>query len=268
MTEFSPNAVRLIFFLFFLILFGSLEKLFPRRAPHGKIKDRWPGNFLVVFTDSLLLKMIFPIGATGMALWLQHAEIGLLNLLPVPEWLNCIITILALDLVIYWQHRLFHRNHILWKLHRMHHTDIDLDVSSALRFHPLEICISFLIKIAFITALGSHIEGVLVFEIILSSTALFNHANMSIPRPIDQILRYFIVTPDMHRTHHTTRKEEQNSNFGFNLPWWDFLFKSYRNQSLEDPSTVVLGTKNFRSPKDHRFVSLLIQPFVNKTRKD
>ena len=167
----------------------------------------------------------------------------------------------VLDLVIYLQHVLFHAVPALWRLHRMHHADLEFDVTTGTRFHPIEIVLSMLIKLTVIGALGAPALSVLIFEVLLNATAMFNHSNVQLPAPVDCILRWLVVTPDMHRVHHSVVVRETNSNFGFNLPWWDRLFGTYRAQPEAGHEGMTIGVKEIRDPAEQRLDRMLTQPF-------
>jgi sterol desaturase/sphingolipid hydroxylase (fatty acid hydroxylase superfamily) len=185
-----------------------------------------------------------------------------LNNIPLPYWLSVGIGVLALDLIIYLQHLMFHAVPVLWRLHMMHHADLDFDVTTGLRFHPLEIIISMLIKLSAIAALGPSVLAVLVFEITLNATAMFNHSNVKIPLNVDKVLRLLVVTPDMHRVHHSVTIRETNSNFGFNFPWWDRLLGTYRPQPAAGHEGMTIGLSQFRDPKRNNLLWMLILPFI------
>jgi sterol desaturase/sphingolipid hydroxylase (fatty acid hydroxylase superfamily) len=184
---------------------------------------------------------------------------GLFNALSVPPWLSVVASVVVLDLAIYLQHVLFHAVPGLWRLHRMHHSDLEFDVSTGLRFHPIEILLSMLIKLAVIAAIGAPPLAVLIFEVLLNATSIFNHANIRVPGKVDRVLRWFVVT---HRVHHSILVRETNSNFGFNLPWWDRLFGTYRAQPTAGHETMTIGVKQFRDPRDLRMDRMLLQPFL------
>ncbi len=215
--------------------------------------------------DSLVLRLLFPLLAVQLAWVAEQRQWGLLNHLSLPGWLNVVLAIVFLDLIVYLQHVMMHAVPILWRLHRMHHTDLDFDATTGLRFHPIEIALSMGLKLAAVAALGFSPPGVMLFEILLNATSLFNHANLRIPQRIDRVTRWFVVTPDMHRVHHSAAPVETNSNFGFNLPWWDRLFGTYRAQPAEGHERITIGVEQFRDPADLWFHRLLIQPFLSDT---
>ena len=246
---------------FFLILLAmiSWEYLAPRRMEQKRTL-RWPGN-LGIFVFNVVVLMLMPITAVSAALVSIEYRFGLFFLFEVDFWPKVAITILLLDLLIYWQHRLFHKFEILWRIHRMHHTDIDFDVSTALRFHPLEMALSMMIKAAAIILIGAPVFAVVVFEVILNGCAMFNHSNIKIPYWLDDFMRKIIVTPDMHRVHHSTDENEHNQNYGFALSVWDRVFGSYTAQPGQPHDKMTIGLEIFNSPSEARFVRLVTQPF-------
>jgi sterol desaturase/sphingolipid hydroxylase (fatty acid hydroxylase superfamily) len=183
------------------------------------------------------------------------------NVVPVPAWIAVGVSVILLDLAIYFQHVLFHAVPLLWRLHRMHHADLDIDVSTGLRFHPIEILLSMVIKLAVVIALGAPAVAVLIFEILLNATSMFNHSNVRMSEGFDRVLRWFVVTPDMHRVHHSVLARETNSNFGFNLPWWDRLFGTYRAQPAAGHEVMTIGIEQFRDPRELGLDRMLLQPF-------
>ncbi|WP_027857372.1 sterol desaturase family protein [Marinobacterium jannaschii] len=242
--------LRLSAFFGIFMLMAGWELLRPRRVLRlGKLL-RWGNNIALVFLNSALLRLLFPTAAIGMALWVQEQQWGLLNQLDLPLWLGVPLTLLLLDLLIYWQHRLFHRIPLLWRLHRVHHADPDYDVTTGARFHPLEILLSMLIKFAAILLLGPPLVAVLLFEVILNAMAMFNHGNVGLPETLDKWLRRGLVTPDMHRVHHSVRSDEMHFNFGFNLSIWDRLFSSYVAQPNQGHQQMQIGLPELDQPKD------------------
>jgi sterol desaturase/sphingolipid hydroxylase (fatty acid hydroxylase superfamily) len=197
----------------------------------------------------------------GLALLAEAKGFGLFNAWPVAGWISIIASVVVLDLVIYLQHVLFHAVPALWRLHRMHHADLEFDVTTGARFHPIEIVLSMLIKLSVIGALGAPAVAVLIFEVLLNGTAMFNHSNIRLPTSMDRVLRWFIVTPDMHRVHHSVIVRETNSNFGFNLPWWDRLFGTYRDQPAAGHDAMTIGIEQIRDPAEQRLDRMLTQPF-------
>jgi len=256
------TQIRLIAFLALLLIMATGERLWPRRSHRAPLKLRWLSNLGIGTLNILVLRFGFPLLGVGLAGLADARGWGLLNMINPPAWLGFIASLLLLDLLIWFQHRLFHHQPLLWRLHRMHHADQDFDASTGVRFHPLEAILSMLIKSAAILTFGVSPLAYLTFEIILSSTSLFNHSNIRIPRRIDRWLRLLVVTPDMHRVHHSIVHAEMNRNFGFNLPWWDRLFGSYKDQPDAGHEAMEIGTLEFRTETDLRLDRMLLQPFV------
>jgi sterol desaturase/sphingolipid hydroxylase (fatty acid hydroxylase superfamily) len=242
------------------------ELMAPRRPQAVGRLRRWPGNLGVVVIDTLLVRLIFPTAAVGVALVAQVGGWGLLPALDAPSWLAIIIAVIALDLAIYLQHVLFHAVPVLWRLHRMHHADLEIDVTTGARFHPIEILLSMAIKLGVVAALGAPAVAVLIFEVLLNATSMFNHGNVRLPQRFDRVLRWLVVTPDMHRVHHSILPRETNSNFGFNLPWWDRLFGTYRAQPQAGHGAMTIGIEQFRDPRELRLDRMLLQPFRDDDR--
>jgi sterol desaturase/sphingolipid hydroxylase (fatty acid hydroxylase superfamily) len=255
-------AIRLSCFFGLLGLMALWESLAPRRPLTASKTVRWLNNLSLVFFNSLLLRLVFPIAAVSFAVLAQQQQWGVFNNLDWPMWATVILSIILLDCAIYIQHVLFHALPLLWRLHRMHHADIDLDVTSGSRFHPIEIILSMLIKFSVILLLGPPALAVLLFEIILNVMAMFNHSNIALPLKIDHILRLMIVTPDMHRVHHSVEEKETNSNFGFNLSLWDRLFGTYRAHPKAGHQAMLIGLPQFREPRYLTLPWLLILPFI------
>lgn len=254
-------AVRLSAFVAIVLLMGSWEVLAPRRALTIGKAYRWLNNWGVVTVNTLLLRLIFPAAAVGIALLVAEREWGLFHWLDAPLWLAAALCVIALDLVVWAQHVLFHKVEPLWRLHRMHHADLDFDLTTGLRFHPLEILLSMGIKGVAIAVLGAPAIAVLIFEVLLNGLAMFNHANVRMPARIDRLLRRVIVTPDMHRVHHSWHRVETDSNYGFNLSWWDRLFRTYRDQPRDGHIGMTIGLRDFRELRWERLDRMLIQPF-------
>jgi len=252
--------IRLALFLGMLLACALAERLLPRRVRTADAGPRWFANLNLSLLGALAVALLLPFAAVETAYRAEAAQFGLLNQWSIYFPLKFALSFLLLDLMIYLQHRLFHRSPVLWRLHAVHHTDLDLDASSAVRFHPLEILISMLIKMACVALLGAHFLAVMAFEVILNATAIFNHSNLNLG-PLDAFLRLFVVTPDMHRVHHSPSREETNSNFGFNLPWWDRLLGTYRAQPREPHETMNLGLQGARNPEELGLFSLLVRPF-------
>lgn len=253
--------IRLSAFAGVFIAMAVWEFLAPRRDQVNGRRMRWPSNLGIAFINTLLLRVALPMTAIGLASALQVTGWGLFNLINPPALFSIIASVVALDLTIYLQHVAFHFVPVLWRLHRMHHADLEFDVTTGVRFHPFEIFLSMLIKLIVIAALGASPVAVLIFEVLLNVTSMFNHGNVQIPVPLDRILRWIIVTPDMHRVHHSIRRHETDSNYGFNLPWWDRLFGTYRPQPEAGHTGMTIGIGQFRNPRELRLDRMLIQPF-------
>ena len=254
-------AIRAACFVAIFAAMGLWEVLAPRRPLSIGRLPRWPNNLGVVVIDALAVRVLVPTAAVGAALFAAERGFGLFHFAGVPLWLAAILGFLILDLVIYAQHYIFHHVPALWRLHRMHHADLDIDVTTGGRFHPIEILISMGIKIAIVLAFGIPAVAVLIFEVVLNATSMFNHANVRMPLWLDRIVRLFVVTPDMHRVHHSILRAETDSNFGFNLPWWDRLFGTYRSEPQAGHSGMTIGIPMFRDPAELRIDKLLTQPF-------
>jgi len=209
----------------------------------------------------VLVRAALPVAAVGVAAFAAERGMGLFNLFHAPDLLAIPLSVLALDLAIYLQHRMFHAIPLFWRLHRVHHADLDFDVTTGARFHPIEIGLSMLIRFAVILALGPPAVAVLVFEVLVNASSMFNHGNVRIPAAIDRVLRWVVVTPDMHRVHHSIDPRETNSNFGFSLPWWDRLFGTYRAEPRAGHEAMTIGIAQFRSPHELRLDRMLLQPF-------
>jgi sterol desaturase/sphingolipid hydroxylase (fatty acid hydroxylase superfamily) len=257
--------IRLGFFLGVFGLLALLELVVPRRALAVAKARRWFANLALVGLNTLVLRLLFPAAAVGMALFAQEQRWGLFNYYAIPGWIALIASVLLLDLAIYLQHVMMHAVPALWRLHRVHHADLDFDVTTGARFHTLEIIVSMLIKFAAIVVLGPPAAAVLIFEVLLNATAMFNHSNVRLPLGLDALLRWLVVTPDMHRVHHSVEDDETNSNFGFNLPWWDRLFGTYRDQPRAGHAAMVIGIRTFRDLKRcARLAGMLAMPFVGR----
>ncbi|MBM3569294.1 MAG: sterol desaturase family protein [Alphaproteobacteria bacterium] len=253
--------LRLGIFFGVLILLALAEAVWPRRPRAASRWARWPSNLGIVVLNTLLLRAVFPTAAVGLALALEPRDIGLMPWLGLSPLWSAVAAFLLLDLAIYLQHVMFHAVPALWRLHRMHHADLDFDVTTGSRFHPIEILLSMAIKLMLVTALGAPAAAVLAFEIVLNATAMFNHSNLRLPGSLDRVLRLAVVTPDMHRVHHSIDKAETDSNFGFNLPWWDRLFGTYRPQPALGHRGMTIGIDRFRDPGELRLDRMLWQPF-------
>ena len=261
----NEPTIRLAFFLGVLAAMAVWELAAPRRQFVASRALRWFSNLAVVILGTVLLRLIFPVLAVGLAALAEARGWGVLNALEVPSWLAFVAALLVLDLAIYLQHVTFHAVPILWRLHMMHHADRDFDVTTGVRFHPFEIVLSMVIKLAVVAALGPPVVAVVVFEIVLSATSLFNHGNVRLPHALDRGLRSFVVTPEMHRVHHSIRANETNSNFGFNLPWWDRLFGTYRAQPEDGHRAMTIGLSQFQDRGPENLWWMLVLPFRGPT---
>jgi sterol desaturase/sphingolipid hydroxylase (fatty acid hydroxylase superfamily) len=250
-------------FVALFVVLAVLEARLPRRPAAGTRLPRWGHNLGLAVAATLLVRLVLPMGAVGVALVAQARGLGLFNAVDTAPGLAIAASLLLLDLAIYFQHRLFHAVPWLWRLHRVHHADPAFDVSTALRFHPLEIALSMLLKAVVVVALGVPPAAVLVFEIVLNACALFNHANLCLPASLDAALRRVLVTPDMHRVHHSVDPAETHSNFGFNLAWWDRLFHTYRAQPKQGHAGMTIGNPDYREPHQvARLWGMLAMPFM------
>jgi len=260
MPETDVNVIRLI--IFFGLLGGLilLEWRWPKRLVDAQRRKRWLANLGIGLINLLVLRLILPGAAVAIAIAVNAGDWGLFNLLELPSWLTVVLSLLLLDLAIWAQHLASHHIPLLWRLHRMHHSDLHIDATTALRFHPLEILLSMAWKALIIALLGAPVIAVILFEILLNGSAMFNHANLRLPAAIDRWLRKLIVTPDMHRVHHSVDQDEHNRNFGFNLPWWDWLFGTYRAQPKLGHAEMTIGLDRFRAERDQELFNLLKQP--------
>ncbi len=261
----NEALIRLGFFFGILLLMGAWEALAPRRILDVPRNLRWTGNLGIVFLNSLAARFLFPLMPVSLAFLAQERGWGLLNLLYLPDWLTFCTAFVLMDMAIYGQHVAFHAVPIFWRVHRMHHADTGYDVTTGLRFHPIEIFLSLAIKLAVVAAIGPPPVAVLVFEVVLNATSMFNHGNVRIPLPVDQVLRLLVVTPDMHRVHHSEIRKETDSNYGFNLPWWDRLFGTYRAQPEKGHEEMTIGLDKFRDPRMLRLHWLLAIPFLRSS---
>jgi sterol desaturase/sphingolipid hydroxylase (fatty acid hydroxylase superfamily) len=238
--------IRLAFFSGILAIMALWEQRFPTRRLSVSKPLRWGSNLGLAALNTVLLRILFPLAAVGFAGLAAEQEWGLFHVLEAPIWLATVLSVIALDLAVYWQHVMFHALPNLWLLHRVHHADLDFDVTTGLRFHPFEIILSMGIKIAAIALLGASPLAVLLFEILLNGTAMFNHSNVSLPWSFDRWLRWIVVTPDMHRIHHSVIPQETNSNYGFNLSWWDHLFGTYRAHPAKGNKGMTIGLAEYQ----------------------
>ncbi|HHJ17152.1 MAG TPA: sterol desaturase family protein [Gammaproteobacteria bacterium] len=258
-------TIRLAFFLGIFAVMAVWELMAPRRVLSVSKAVRWANNLGLVFLNSFILRLLFPAAAVGMAAFAAEQGWGLLNYYAVDAAIAIPLSIVAMDFVIYLQHVMVHAVPVLWRLHRVHHADPDYDVTTGARFHPLEIILSMLIKFATIMVLGPPVVAVIIFEVVLNATAMFNHANVKLPLGIDAVLRWLLVTPDMHRVHHSVEDDEANSNFGFSLPWWDRLFGTYRAQPRAGHEAMTIGIHTYKQPKLVSWLpGILVLPFIGK----
>jgi sterol desaturase/sphingolipid hydroxylase (fatty acid hydroxylase superfamily) len=228
---------------------------------------RWANNLGLVFFNSFVLRLVFPAAAVGMAGFANEQGWGLFNYMDAPFWAVVAVSVVVMDFFIWLQHVMVHAVPVLWRLHRVHHADLDFDVTTGARFHTLEILLSMLIKFAVILLLGPPLLAVVLFEVILNATSMFNHGNVHLPETLDRFLRLLVVTPDMHRVHHSVEDDETNSNFGFNLPWWDRLFGTYRAQPRAGHESMIIGIHTFREDKWCSWLpGMLVIPFVGKVQ--
>lgn len=257
----NEPAIRLLAFAGIFALIALWEVLAPRRTQTVTRVQRWPSNLGIVALNTLLVRIIFPTTAVGLALVAEAKGWGLLRVLAIPGWLAVVLGVIMLDLAIYLQHVLVHAVPAFWRLHRMHHADLEFDVTTGARFHPIEILLSMVLKLTVIAAVGPPAVAALIFEVLLNATAMFNHSNVHIPSGLDRVLRLVVVTPDMHRIHHSKISRETNSNFGFNLPWWDRLFGTYRAEPAAGQLGMTIGIVQFRDSTEQRLDHMLTQPF-------
>jgi sterol desaturase/sphingolipid hydroxylase (fatty acid hydroxylase superfamily) len=258
----NEPGIRLSFFLGVFALIGLWEVVAPRRALTVSKALRWTSNLGLVALNTLLLRLVFPLAAAGLAAFGVANGWGLLNHFHVPFWVAVSVAVVAMDFVIWLQHVMVHAVPALWRLHRVHHADLDYDMTTGARFHPIEIALSMLIKFATITVLGPPVLAVVLFEVLLNATAMFNHGNIRIPAGVDRMLRWAVVTPDMHRVHHSVEDDETNSNFGFNLPWWDRLFGTYRAQPRAGHEAMAIGIHGHTDAHEvARLDGMLMLPF-------
>jgi sterol desaturase/sphingolipid hydroxylase (fatty acid hydroxylase superfamily) len=259
--------IRFGFFFGVLILMAVWELLAPRRHLQTPKSMRWFGNLGIVFIDTLILRVLPPYSAIHAAILAEKEGWGLLNNMAMFYWLKVAIGVVVLDLIIYLQHAMFHGLPILWRLHMIHHSDLDFDLTTGVRFHPIEILLSMGIKMIAVSLMGISVLGVLIFEVLLNATSLFNHGNVRYGASVDRVLRLFMVTPEMHRVHHSVIIRETNSNFGFNLPYWDRLFGTYKDQPAAGHQEMTIGLSHYRDPKELTLPRLLLLPFIGKTGK-
>lgn len=260
--------IRLGVFVLVFALVAVWEVLAPRRTPRLSRRQRWPANLGIVVLNTAIVRVLFPTAAVGMALVAQDLQLGLFNQIELPLGLAIVLSVVALDFIIWLQHVLVHHIPVLWRIHRVHHADLDYDLSTGARFHPIEIVLSMGIKLAAVALLGAPAVAVLLFEVLLNASAMFNHGNIRLPDGLDRVLRRFIVTPDMHRIHHSTEWDESNSNFGFNLSLWDRWFGTYREHARRSQVYLQIGIQEHTDPKSvARLPGMLVLPFKTDARR-
>jgi len=261
------TPLRLGFFLGLFALIALWEWIKPRRQQNTRRVSRWVNNLGLVVVATLLVRLVVPMGLAVIAFQVQAAGWGLFNHLTLSLWLEIVLALVLLDLAIYWQHRIFHQVPVLWRLHRVHHSDQAFDVSTAVRFHPLEILLSIFIKGLLVLMLGIPATAIIIFEVILNGVALFNHGNIRLPKGWDGVLRSVLVTPDMHRVHHSDIPSETNSNYGFNLSIWDKIFGSHTPQPQKGHQHINIGLKEYSTQQQSNdFMALLKMPFMGTNK--
>ncbi len=261
----NETAIRLSFFFYVFAIMAIWEVIAPRRALTVSKSIRWVNNLGLVFFNSLVLRVLFPAAAVGVAVFAETHSLGLLNYYQLPDLLAIGMVVVVMDFIIYLQHVIVHAVPLLWRIHRVHHADLDYDVTTGARFHTIEIILSMLIKVATIIMLGAPVAAVVIFEVVLNALAMFNHSNVGLPKSLDTFLRWFIVTPDMHRVHHSVEDDETNSNFGFNLTCWDRLFGTYRDQPRGGQLGFTIGIHKYRDIKQTNWITgMMMLPFKGK----
>lgn len=256
--------IRVSAFLAVLSLMASWEVFAPRRRLTTSKAKRWATNLSVLAVNAVMIRLFFAGGAVGAATLAMEHDWGILNHLSWPIWVKTVLAVVALDFVLYLQHVMFHAVPMFWRLHMMHHADLDCDVTTGLRFHPGEVALSMVIKLAAISLLGASPIAVISFEVLLNATSMFNHSNVRMLTTVDRFLRWVVVTPDMHRIHHSPDPQETNRNFGFNVPWWDYLLGTYLAEPSQRHETMLLGLAQFRDPKRLNFMGILTLPFAGE----
>jgi sterol desaturase/sphingolipid hydroxylase (fatty acid hydroxylase superfamily) len=256
------DKVRIGSYVSVLILMAVWELMAPRRSLTVSKLCRWGGNLTIVALNTVIARLLFVGGAVAVAATTQERGWGLLHLVEGPVWLETAMAILALDFIIYWQHRLFHIVPLFWRFHMMHHSDLDLDVTSGVRFHPVEIVLSLAVKAVAVMAVGASPLVVVIFEIVLNATSLFNHSNVAMPQGFERLLRWVVVTPDMHRIHHSANMRETNSNYGFNVPWWDRVFGTYCPEPALGHLGMTIGLEHLGPPVCLNLFRMLRFPFA------
>ncbi len=260
-------GIRVAAFAGIFSLMAIWEVVGARRELTAAKSRRWFGNLALVVIDTVIVRLLFPTAAIGMALAAENFGWGLFHNVEVPYWPAVLVSVALLDLAIYLQHVMFHAIPVLWRLHMVHHADVDFDVTTGIRFHPIEIVLSMLIKLSVVFVLGPPVLGVLIFEVLLNALAMFNHANVRIPQRLDHVLRWIIVTPDMHRVHHSVDEKEYRTNFGFNLSWWDRLLGTYLGQPMKGHKEMSIGLEDFRDACWQTIPRILAMPFNRHAAK-
>ena len=258
----SPIRLSVFLGLFAILAFSEWAK--PRRKLTLSKGQRWTTNIVIVLLDSVIVRLVFPAAAVGMALWAHLNGYGLFNFISVPFWLAVIISFIVLDFAVWLSHVLSHKVPLFWRFHRMHHSDRDIDVTTAIRFHPIEIVLSMVWKVAWVIGLGAPAVAVILFEIVLNGCAMFNHSNTKLPLGLDRVLRLILVTPDMHRVHHSAIGDETDSNYGFNLPWWDRLFGTYIDQPELGHDNMTIGLEEWQDERPAKLGWSLKVPFIEQ----
>ena len=262
------DQTRLISFFSILVLMAVLEFFLPKRDVPADRKVRWSSNIGIVILDALIARIVLPTTTIAVALYAEKVNFGLFNLTNTSQYFSVIFSLLTLDALIYFQHVIFHKVPLLWRFHRMHHSDTHIDVTTGIRFHPVEIILSLLIKFAAVIILGIPAFAIILFEIILNVTAMITHSNLKIPVNIDKYIRKVFVTPDMHRIHHSVHRFETDSNYGFNLSVWDRLFNTYNDQPVDSHEKMLIGIHEFRDKRNQFIDKLLTQPFRTDKQQD
>ena len=264
--ELNEPTLRFLAFASIFAACAGAEAVFPRRRRERSRLDRWVPHVLVAGVNQLLARVLLPASAISVAAFAEANHYGVLNLLKMPTVAEWIVGLLLLDLAIYGQHVMFHYVPLFWRFHMMHHTDTDFDVTTGIRFHPISILMSACIKLGVVLLLGPPVMMVIVFEVLLNATSMFNHSNLGIPANIDRWLRWFVVTPDMHRVHHSVHVRETNSNYGFNFPWWDRIFRTYKVQPQDGHDGMQIGLEEHRAADELKLGRLLTLPFRTASR--
>ena len=264
----TSGYLRLGIFVAVLVVMGGLEALFPKRDRRTSQGRRWVTNLGIIILNSIALRLIFPVAAMGTAMWATQRGYGLFNILDWPLWFEIICAFLLLDLAIYFQHVISHKIPIFWRLHQVHHADPDIDVTTGIRFHPIEILLSMVFKMVLVFLMGPSILAVFIFEVVLNGGALFNHANLRLPLGLDHAVRKVIVTPDMHRVHHSTILRETDSNYGFNLSIWDRIFGTYIDQPEKGHTDMTIGLNQYPGEEPTRLTWSLLLPFRSSGAQD